>query len=218
MANMFLSGDELATKSDIAALNPNLIRNSSNFIDTNGWLYGNSVASAGGYMTLTKHPFWQNGNSNIIGLINPSTSNENWAYTPTFDIEPNTTYQLLLGGFADANCQNADVWLLSGTDAPKDDTDNSYTNPTELFTSINLSPSGLDNRKTIFTTNATDRRARIRFDNNRAKNSGGCGLYICYVMLQKFNISMPLDNSFYLKNQIDEKIANLQNQINQLKK
>ena len=218
MANIFLSGDELATKSDIAALNPNLIRNFSNFIDTNGWLYGAINGSAGGKMSLAKHSFWQNGNSNVIVLTNPSTSSENWAYTPTFDIEPNTTYQLLFGGFADGNCQNTDVWLLSGTDVPKDDTDNAFTNAIPLFTIINLSPSGVDNRKVIFTTNATDRRARIRFDNNGAKSPGSCALYICYAMLQKFNISMPLDNSFYLKNQIDEKIANLQNQINQLKK
>lgn len=218
MANMFFSGDELATKSDIAALNPNLIRNSSNFIDTNGWLYQAPAGETGnGKMSLAKHSFWQNGNSNIIVLTN-SLTYENWVYTPTFDIEPNTTYQVLFGGFTDANCQNADVWLLSGTDAPKDDTDVEYTSATALFTAINLSPSGVDNRKTIFTTNATDRRARIRFDNNGAKNSNGCGLYICYVMLQKFNISMPLDNSFYLKNQIDEKIKNLQDQINQLKK
>lgn len=217
MANIFLSGDELATKSDIAALNPNLIRNSSNFIDTNGWFYRTPAGSTGDHISLTKHQFWQNGNSNIIALINTSKY-ENWAYTPTFDIEPNTTYQLLFGGFADTNCQNVDAWLLSGTDVPKDDTDTGYTNATALFTSINLSPSGVDNRKVIFTTNTTDRRARIRFDNNGEINQGGCSLYICYVMLQKFNISMPLDNSFYLKNQIDEKIKNLQDQINQLKK
>ena len=205
---------ELATKNDIASLNPNLIPNSFNFKNTEGWYNWNTDQ-----ITLVKHSFWQNAMQNNIKIENNNVG-EDGAFSPSFKIKPNTTYKLSIGGFADTNVSSSDIWLLSKKQKFVGVDDIIFDNATAISIGFHF-PADKVGKMTYIFTSPNDSYARIRIDNNGSvKNNVTSGVYISYLMLQEYDLSLPKhsQDDFYLKDEVDSKIKALQDEINDLKK
>lgn len=151
---------------------PNLVKNSDFKNDTNEW------ASTQNLGRLVKHGFYRNGQKDLMRLSN-ATKNENFLYSPRFDLERNTDYVLNFRGFNNSNLVSYDVFIL-GRRAGES---NGFTIIKQIVSGKKLSTARCEDISVTFNSGEMD-NAFIRFDNN-GSSSGTADLYITEIDLYK---------------------------------
>ena len=151
---------------------PNLVKNSDFKNGTNEWVSTQNLGR------LVKHGFYRNGQKNLMRLSN-ATKNENFLYSPRFDLERNTDYVLNFRGFNNSNLVSYDVFIL-GRRAGEN---NGFTIIKQVVSSKKLSTARCEDVSVTFNSGEMD-NAYIRFDNN-GSSSGTADLYITEIDLYK---------------------------------
>ncbi|CAL6946186.1 protein of unknown function [Lactiplantibacillus plantarum] len=140
----------------------------------------------GSPMTTTTHPFY-NGLRPLY-LINNQTSNENYAYSPRFNLKPNTTYVVSLIGFEDVHVSSSDVFILARNAGETASSTIAYNPiPGVVFSSTKAQYVA----SSAFTTGNDVDSGFIRIDNNGSKDGNNGGLFFTEVKLQEGTIATP---------------------------
>jgi phage minor structural protein len=151
---------------------PNLVKNSDFKNGMNEW------ASTQNLGRLVKHDFYRNGQKDLMRLSN-ATKNENFLYSPRFDLERNTDYVLNFRGFNNSNLVSYDVFILGRRVGEN----NGFTIIKQVVSSKKLSTARCEDVSVTFNSGEMD-NAFIRFDNN-GSSSGTADLYITEIDLYK---------------------------------
>ena len=161
----------------------NLVRNSGNPQNTNGWHANGSHA----ILMATKHPYWKNNQENLFLLINKSTNGSEATFgSDVIKVDRNTDYTLSYWAFEDSYVPNSDTYFLGR----KNGETSNFTIIKQLVRERKYSGGHAEYVSVTFNTGDID-EGYIRFDNNG--NSGGnqSGLYIANIKLEKGTVATP---------------------------
>lgn len=160
----------------------NLVRNSGNPQNVNGWSTNGSHA----ILMAAKHPFWKNNQENMFLLINKSTNGNEATFASDYiKVERNTDYTLSYWAFEDSYSPNSDTYFLGRNNGET----SSFTTLKQLVRERKYSGSHAEYVSVTFNTGESD-EGYIRFDNNG--NSGNqSGLYISNIKLEKGTVATP---------------------------
>ena len=159
----------------------NLVQNSSNPQNTDGWSTNGSHA----ILMATKHPYWKNNQENLFLLINKSTNGSEATFgSDVIKVDRNTDYTLSYWAFEDSYVPNSDTYFLGR----KNGETSNFTIIKQLVRERKYSGGHAEYVSVTFNTGDID-EGYIRFDNNG--NSGGnqSGLYIANIKLEKGNVA-----------------------------
>lgn len=166
--------------SKFSLLGPNLIQNSCDPINTDSW--GHWRPEEKPVVTISRHPFYFNGQKNLFYLSNktnatvPVTSNR-------FKVKRNTLYTLNLKGFYSASTKSITIYFLG---RKKDDTE-IYTVVKQLDKNAVFSDSQIIEKSYTFNSGEVD-EAYIRLDNNGTTNEYGALFYFTEVDLYEGDV------------------------------
>ena len=166
--------------SKFSLLGPNLIQNSCDPINTDSW--GHWRPEEKPVVTISRHPFYFNGQKNLFYLSNktnatvPATSNR-------FKVKRNTLYTLTLKGFYSASTKSITIYFLG---RKKDDTE-IYTVVKQLDKNAVFSDSQIIEKSYTFNSGEVD-EAYIRLDNNGTTNEYGALFYFTEVDLYEGDV------------------------------
>ena len=166
--------------SKFSLLGPNLIQNSCDPINTDSWGYWRPEEKP--VVTVSRHPFYFNGQKNLFYLSNktnatvPVTSNR-------FKVKRNTIYTLTLKGFYSASTKSITIYFLG---RKKDDTE-IYTVVKQLDKNAVFSDSQIIEKSYTFNSGEVD-EAYIRLDNNGTTNEYGALFYFTEVDLYEGDV------------------------------
>ena len=166
--------------SKFSLLGPNLIQNSCDPINTDSWGYWRPEEKP--VVTISRHPFYFNGQKNLFYLSNktnatvPVTSNR-------FKVKRNTLYTLTLKGFYSASTKSITIYFLG---RKKDDTE-IYTVVKQLDKNAVFSDSQIIEKSYTFNSGEVD-EAYIRLDNNGTTNEYGALFYFTEVDLYEGDV------------------------------
>ena len=155
-----------------------------NLVSAHNWTTGPD--GGGSPVRTMTHPFY-NGLQPLYVLDN-QTSNENFAYSPRFNLKPNTTYVVSLLGFEDVHVSSSDVFILARKAGETDSWTIAYMPiPGVVF------PSDKAQRlaSIAFTTGNDIDSGYIRIDNNGSKDGNNAALFFTEVKLQEGTIATP---------------------------
>lgn len=155
-----------------------------NLVSAYNWTTGPD--GSGSPVQTVTHPFY-NGLQPLYELDN-QTSNENYAYSPRFNLKPNTTYVVSLIGFEDVHVSSSDVFILARKSGETDSFTTVYMPiPGVVFSSSKAQyVSG-----SAFTTDDNVDSGFIRIDNNGSKDGNNAALFFAEVKLQEGTIATP---------------------------
>jgi phage minor structural protein len=159
----------------------NLVLNSGNFQNLNGW-YTNSNGS----LTLGKHGFWKNGTENVLWINNPSKTNEVFVSSARFYVQPHTTYTISFYAFASANVRDSDLYFLGRKRNSNKDFDY-VINP---IASRKYSPARAEYITATINTGDSE-EGYLRFDNNGSTDGNGNLLGITDIQMEEGSIATP---------------------------
>ncbi len=173
--------DELKLATNLQVLGENLVVNSSNFKNLNGW-----SSNTSGQPHLGTHPFWKNNTQNLIILSN-RTKNEVTVGSARFRVKPNTNYTLSFSGFHNYALASYDVYFLARMHTSKSD----FTQAILPIASQKLSISGVVNKSVVFNTGNND-EGYICFDNNATITDGEwADLYLADIKVEEGTHATP---------------------------
>ena len=158
----------------------NLINNSGNPKDTNGWsIYGVNPSHR---FIVNRHNFWKNAQETLFTLFNANSS-EFFMSSNRVKVERNTEYTLSYWAFEDSNVVSSDTFFLGRKNGETSD----FTKVVGLVIGRVYSGSHAEYVTVTFNTGDCD-EGYIRFDNNGSKNVGHeGGLYLANIQLEKGN-------------------------------
>ena len=181
VSRMVMSNQIFQTEvSKFSLLGPNLIQNSCDPINTDSWGYWRPEEKP--VVTVSRHPFYFNGQKNLFYLSNktnatvPVTSNR-------FKIKRNTLYTLTLKGFYSASTKSITIYFLG---RKKDDTE-IYTVVKQLDKNAVFSDYRIVEKSYTFNSGEVD-EAYIRLDNNGTTNEYGALFYFTEVDLYEGDV------------------------------
>ena len=158
----------------------NLLQNSGNLQNTDGWSTNGSHA----ILMAAKHPYWKNNQENLFLLINKSTNGSEAIFASGYiKVERNTNYTLSYWAFEDSHVPNSDTWFLGR----KNGETSSFTTTKQLVSKRKYSGRHAEYISVTFNTDESD-EGYIRFDNN-GNNGNQSGLYIANIKLEKGTIA-----------------------------
>lgn len=175
--------DELKLVTNLQIPGINLVANSSNFKNLNGWTGTNTV----GQPHLGKHPFWKNNTENMLIISNKSTTREVTVDSDRFRVKPNTIYTISFSGFHNYALASYDVYFLARMHTSQA----SWTEAILPIASQKLSNSGVVNKSVSFNTGNND-EGYIRFDNNATIQEGvSADLYLANIKVEEGSQATP---------------------------
>ena len=181
----------------------NLVRNSGNPQNTNGW-YANGSTDI---LTVTKHSYWKNGQENLFLLINKNTNGNGAIFSSDIiKVDRNTDYTLSYWAFEDSYVQNSDTYFLGR----KNGETSNFNVIKRLVRERRYSGGHAEYVSVTFNTEECD-EGYIRFDNNGNSGSNQSGLYIANIKLEKGNV--PTDWSPSPEDEI-ERVSQLKVDLN----
>lgn len=173
--------DELKLITNLQIPGINLVANSSNFKNLNGWS-SNTV----GQPHLRTHSFWKTNTENLMVLSN-RTKSEVTVSSARFSVKPNTDYTLSFSGFHNYALASYDVYFLARMHTSKSD----FTQVILPIASQKLSISGVVNKSVVFNTGNND-EGYIRFDNNATITDGEwANLYLADIKVEEGTHATP---------------------------
>ena len=154
---------------EIVQAGENLLRNSGNPQDVEGWGYYNPGLSP--VVTVSTNPIYYNESRKLFKLDN-STNSEKVAASQRFNTKRNTTYTISFDAIGSDNLKNATFYFLA---RKKGETGNF----TKVFTLADKTTVPQDRiTRYYFTVNSEDYdEAFLRFDNNGTSNGQPASLY-----------------------------------------
>ena len=154
---------------EIVQAGENLLRNSGNPQDVEGWGYYNPGLSP--VVTVSTNPIYYNESRKLFKLDN-STNSEKVAASQRFNTKRNTTYTISFDAIGSDNLKNATFYFLA---RKKGETGNF----TKVFTLADKTTVPQDRiTRYYFTVNSEDYdEAFLRFDNNGSSNGQSASLY-----------------------------------------
>ena len=189
--------EPLESSSTVSIGGINLMRNSGNTQNIDGWQHTNGSHAI---LMAAKHPYWKNGQENLFLLINRSTNGGEGTFgSDRIKVERNTNYTLSYRAFEDSYIPNSDTWFLGRKNGETSD----FTIAKQLVQKRRYSGSHAEYVSVTFNTGESD-EGYIRFDNNG--NSGNqSGLYIANIKLEKGTIATdwspsPEDTQYIVDN------------------
>ena len=189
--------EPLESSSTVSIGGINLMRNSGNPQNIDGWQHTNGSHAI---LMAAKHPYWKNGQENLFLLINRSTNGGEGTFgSDRIKVERNTNYTLSYRAFEDSYIPNSDTWFLGRKNGETSD----FTIAKQLVQKRRYSGSHAEYVSVTFNTGESD-EGYIRFDNNG--NSGNqSGLYIANIKLEKGTIATdwspsPEDTQYIVDN------------------
>ena len=173
--------DELKLVTNLQMPGINLVANSSNFKNLNGWS-SNTV----GQLHLRTHSFWKNNTENLM-VLSTRTKSEVTVSSARFSVKPNTDYTLSFSGFNNYALASYGVYFLARMHTSKND----FTQAILPIASQKLSTSGVVNKSVVFNTGNND-EGYIRFDNNATITDGQWSdLYLADIKLEEGTHATP---------------------------
>ena len=158
----------------------NLVRNSGNPQNTNGW-YANGTTDI---LTVTKHSYWKNGQENLFLLLNRNTNSNGAIFSSDIiKVDRNTDYTLSYWAFEDSYVQNSDTYFLGR----KNGETSNFNVIKRLVRERRYSGGHAEYVSVTFNTGDCD-EGYIRFDNN-GNNGNQSGLYIANIKLEKGTVA-----------------------------
>ena len=158
----------------------NLVRNSGNPQNTNGW-YANGTTDI---LTVTKHSYWKKGQENLFLLINRNTNGNGAVFSSDIiKVERNTDYTLSYWAFEDSYVQNSDTYFLGR----KNGETSNFNVIKRLVRERRYSGGHAEYVSVTFNTGDCD-EGYIRFDNN-GNNGNQSGLYVANIKLEKGTVA-----------------------------
>lgn len=188
--------EPLESSSTVSIGGTNLVRNSGNPKNIDGWQNTN-----GSILMATKHSYWKNGQENLFLLINRNTNGSEATFgSDVIKVDRNTDYTLSYWAFEDSYVPNSDTYFLGR----KNGETSNFTIIKQLVRERKYSGGHAEYVSVTFNTGESD-EGYIRFDNNG--NSGGnqSGLYIANIKLEKGTIATdwspaPEDTQYIVDN------------------
>lgn len=159
----------------------NLVLNSGNFQNLNGW-YTNS----NGNLTLGKHSFWKNGTENVLWINNPSKTNEVIVSSARFYVQPHTTYTISFYAFASANVRDSDLYFLGR----KRNSNKDFEYIIQPIALRRYSPSKAEYVTVTINTGESE-EGYLRFDNNGSTDGNSNLLGITDIQMEEGSIATP---------------------------
>ncbi|RHJ57977.1 hypothetical protein DW111_08010 [Ligilactobacillus salivarius] len=160
----------------------NLVRNSGNPQNTNGW-YANGSTDI---LTVTKHPYWKNGQENLFLLLNRNTNGNGAIFSSDIiKVDRNTDYTLSYWAFEDSYVPNSDTYFFGRKNG-----ESSFTITKNLVRERKYSGGHAEYVSVTFNTGDCD-EGYIRFDNNGNSGNNQSGLYIANIKLEKGTVATP---------------------------
>ena len=154
---------------EIVQAGENLLRNSGNPQDVEGWGYYNPGLSP--VVTVSTNPIYYNESRKLFKLDN-STNSEKFAASQRFNTKRNTTYTISFDAIGSDNLKNATFYFLA---RKKGETGN-FTKVFTLAGKIAIPQDRIT--RYYFTVNSEDYdEAFLRFDNNGSSNGQPASLY-----------------------------------------
>nr|DAT45760.1 MAG TPA: Neck appendage protein [Caudoviricetes sp.] len=154
---------------EIVQAGENLLRNSGNPQDVEGWGYYNPGLSP--VVTVSTNPIYYNESRKLFKLDN-STNSEKVAASQRFNTKRNTTYTISFDAIGSDNLKNATFYFLA---RKKGETGN-FTKVFTLADKITVPQDRIT--RYYFTVNSEDYdEAFLRFDNNGSSNGQTASLY-----------------------------------------
>lgn len=159
----------------------NLVLNSGNFQNLNGW-YTNSNGS----LTLGKHDFWKNGTENVLWINNPSKTNEMTVSSARFYVQPHTTYTISFYAFASTNVIDSDLYFLGR----KKNSNKDFEYVIQPIAMRRYSPSKAEYITVTINTGESE-EGYLRFDNNGSTDGNGNLLGITDIQMEEGSVATP---------------------------
>ena len=154
---------------EIVQAGENLLRNSGNPQDVEGWGYYNPGLSP--VVTVSTNPIYYNESRKLFKLDN-STNSEKVAASQRFNIKRNTTYTISFDAIGSDNLKNATFYFL----ARKKGETGTFSKVFTLADKITVTQDSIT--RYYFTVNTEDYdEAFLRFDNNGSSNGQTASLY-----------------------------------------
>lgn len=181
----------------------NLVRNSGNPQNTNGWSINGSNPNH--KLIVWPHPFWKNSQENLFGLFNQNSSEVTMS-SKRIKVERNTDYTLSYWAFEDWRVVSSDTFFLGRKNGETSD----FTKINNLVNGRVYSGSRAEYVSVTFNTGEYD-EGYIRFDNNGSKEVGkDAVLFLANIKLEKGNKATDWSPA---PEDTDNKIGILQGQI-----
>lgn len=154
---------------EIVQAGENLLRNSGNPQNVEGWGYYNPGLSPA--VTVSTNPIYYNESKKLFKLDNP-TDNEKVAASQRFNIKRNTTYTISFDAIGSENLKNATFYFL----ARKKGETGTFSKVFTLADKIAVAQDRIT--RYYFTVNSEEYdEAFLRFDNNGSSNGQPASLY-----------------------------------------
>lgn len=166
---------------------PNLIKNTSDFVNTYYWqLLGSSNTSS---LEIVKNSYYRNGTSNILRIRNSATS-EVQLWCNDSDVKSGEIYSVQFDGFSNANLVNGDIWFI-GQDYNKTKTTNVL-----ISKGFNLSNTSCDHISRTFKMPDGIDTGNLRIDNNGSITQGSnADLYLTNIKFSQKSMIAPYSRS-----------------------
>lgn len=159
----------------------NLVPNSGNFQNLNGW-YTNSI----GNLTLGKHGFWKNSTENVLWINNPSKTNEMMVSSARFYVQPHTTYTISFYAFASTNVTSSDLYFLGR----KRNSNKDFDYVIQPVNQRRYSPSKAEYIVVTINTGESE-EGYLRFDNNGSTDGNSNFLGITDIQMEEGSVATP---------------------------
>lgn len=188
--------EPLESSSTVSIGGTNLVRNSGNPKNIDGW-----QNSKGSILMATKHPYWKNNQEKLFLLINKSTNGSEVTFgSDVIKVDRNTDYTLSYWAFADSYVPNSDTYFLGR----KNGETSNFTIIKQLVRERKYSGGNAEYVSVTFNTDDID-EGYIRFDNNGHSGGNQSGLYIANIKLEKGNVATdwspaPEDTQYIVDN------------------
>lgn len=154
---------------EIVQAGENLLRNSGNPQDVEGWGYYNPGLSP--VVTVSTNPIYYNESRKLFKLDN-STNSAKVAASQRFNVKRNTTYTISFDAIGSENLKNATFYFL----ARKKGETGTFSKAITLADKITVTQDSIT--RYYFTVNTEDYdEAFLRFDNNGSSNGQTASLY-----------------------------------------